>query len=448
PASPRPTVPPAGRPDASPDPLDRAALKDFNGDGYDDLAQVVLSRSKDDARMRTTLVVVYGSPSGLRPETAVRAAGRGEGNAVTALIRADLDNDGFTDLVGHRGPGGGRGEAFAMYGGPRGLSEPQVLDVPDRFTPRAAGDFDGDGSTDLLDGGLGGAGESDSPSVPVPGRLLLGPLDRSGRAARQLPLDLGQHGYTSPSGLLTGDFDGDRRSDLILTYDFDAEEDESAPEDLESVAYYRGGPDGLVRGPALEPRLDEAMADVDDGLRGGTVGDVDGDGLDDLVAMGESPAREGRLTVFHGARSGLGGGAPAQVLTGRGMYWGLGTSVGDVTGDGDADLVTGRPGFRLTDVDRLFLLPHRAAGFRVSDAQTVSGDAPGLPGRPARFDFEGAELLDVNGDRRQDAVVFSTYWNKGRGAILVLPGTPAGLDPEHAQHIRPEEVGVPLRLKG
>ncbi|MDI3407862.1 FG-GAP repeat domain-containing protein [Streptomyces cavernicola] len=449
-AKPRPTVPPAGKPDASPDPLDHEALGDFNGDGHDDYAEVLVARSKDGERHRGTLVVVYGSPSGLRPETAVRASAGDSADEITALVRADLDNDGYTDLVARRGNHPDPGEVFAIFGGARGLSKPQLLDVPEEFAPRAAGDFDGDGTTDLLSGGRGGTGDPGALPGRVEGRLLLGPIDRTGRAARQVPLDVGQHGYASPSGFITGDFDGDRRSDVIMTYAYDAEEDESAPRDLTPVAYYRGSPDGLVPGPEVTPPLAEAMADIDDGPRGGTAGDVDGDGVDDLVAVGESPSRTGRLTVIHGAKAGLGRGRPAQVITGKGTNWGLGAAVGDVDGDGAPDLLTAKPGFSLMDTDQLILLPggpEGPGGPRLSDAQVVPGDAPGLPGRPAPQDLSGARLLDVDGDRRQDAVVFSPYWNKGRGAILVLPGARTGLDTEHAQQIRPEEVGVPLRLK-
>ncbi|NBE51332.1 FG-GAP repeat domain-containing protein [Streptomyces boluensis] len=447
-SGPGPTVPPSGRPADPADPLDREALKDFNGDGYDDYATVLPSRSKDGEHTRSTLVVIYGSRGGLRPETAVRTSAGGDGDSVLALIRADLDGDGFTDLVGERGNSMKRQEAFALYGGPRGLSKAQVLGVPEQFTPKAAGDFDGDGHTDLLDGGSGGDGDPNALPGHEQGRLLLGPLDRSGRSARQVTLDLGQHGYASPSGFLTGDFDGDRRSDVILTYSFDAEEDESAPDDLTSVAYYRGGPDGLVPGPPVAPSLAEAMGDIDDGPRGGTVGDVDKDGIDDVVAMGESPARAGRLTVIHGARSGLGRGRAAQVITGTGSQWGLGTSVGDIDGDRTPDLLTGRPGFRLVDTDRLVVLPGGPGGHRATNARTLSGDDPGLPGRPARFDLEQPTLLDVNGDRRQDAVLFSSYWNKGKGAILVFPGTRDGLDAGHAQHIRTGDVGVRFKSGG
>src|ERR1044072_472374 len=210
-APPTGSRPAAGEPASSPKDLDTG---DFNGDGYDDYAGYVVASSKGaDKRYSTHLVIVYGSAEGLRPEWSRHYSDVASGE----LFRADLDGDGYTDLITgkpdatkegtpdedyigayperHTGANGAR----VWWGGPRGLSAPDALAVPADTRLLAVADFDGDGSTDLLD-----AGFKQSPYEPrvrgtTGGRLLLGPYDREGAPARTVPLDLGQDGWATPA---------------------------------------------------------------------------------------------------------------------------------------------------------------------------------------------------------------------------------------------------------
>ncbi|MGH4036122.1 FG-GAP repeat domain-containing protein [Actinomycetota bacterium Odt1-20B] len=409
--------PAAGKPAKSGHPVH---LKDLNGDGYDDFAGPLASREHG-----TSLVVVYGSKGGLHPGWHTTLPGGGPDSGYGSPLRADLDGDGFPDLVAPRQQGE-KVETLALYGGPRGVSQPRRLSVPDAFRPTAAGDFDGDGNADLTGGRT----------------IQFGPFE-DGRPARTGRVS-GDHG-AAQSGV-TGDFDGDGRTDALFTYPYDAddyEQNDDPPDGPPQTAYFRGGPQGLTRASA--EAIGSAMGGYE-GAGGATAGDVDGDGIDDLVVSpGPGDLEPGTLTLFYGSKSGPGKGRSPEVLQGRGSTWGSGTEIGDVTGDGRADLLTGRPGFHLIDPDRLILLPASAkGGFDVATGQTVSGDDKGLPDGVEAFRFGAQALLDADGDGRQDVVAFTQRHDKEAGLFLVFPGGPDGLDMGRVRHFGSKELGVRL----
>ncbi|MET9410071.1 FG-GAP and VCBS repeat-containing protein [Streptomyces sp. NPDC002935] len=454
----RSSRPAAGRPAERPDP------GDFNGDGYDDFVDVVESKSKDGEKYAANLVVVYGSRSGLDAATAQRTPAGTEKYAMfmSEPLRTDLDGDGFTDLVGSRGASRTQLESFALFGGARGLSTARRLDLPDGFRPLAAADFDGDGSVDLLDGGQGSSGDPNATGTKGDGLLLYGPFDRKGAPSRRAVLDLGQHGYTTPGSATTGDFDGDGRAEVVFTYSFDAEEDESAPADLHSIGVYEGGEQGLVR----NTRQEEAIATLtatNDGPRVPATGDADGDGLPDLlvptllpVAPADMPGAGGALTILYGAKSGLDTGRERTVIGGMGtadrrrIDFGSSPAVGDVDDDGKPDVVVNTPRFRRHD-GKVTLLPGGADGAQSLDGEQVTdAETDGLPGTPNPYYWNAFShrppLLDVNGDGHADAVVFGPLYEKRKGAFLVLQGTDHGFDPKKARLFTPDDLGVPLLL--
>ncbi|MFF3612607.1 FG-GAP and VCBS repeat-containing protein [Streptomyces sp. NPDC002580] len=458
----RSSRPPTTRPAAG-KPSDHPAPGDFNGDGYDDFVDVVESKSKDGEKYAAHLVVVYGSRSGLDTGTAQRtSAGTGQyARFMSPPLRADLDGDGFTDLVGSRGTDGIARETFALFGGARGLSTARRLDLPDSFRPLAAADFDGDGSVDLLDGGH--SGSADPGATEMSGGLLLyGPFDRKGAPSRQAVLDLNQHGYATPASATTGDFDGDGRAEVVFTYSFDAEEDESAPSDLHTIGVYEGGEQGLVRNTRQEGDIADLTATFD-GPRIPATGDADGDGLSDLlaptqlpVAPADMPGAGGALTILYGAKSGLDTGRERTVIGGMGtadrrrIDFGSSPSVGDVDADGTPDVVVNTPDFRRHD-GKVTLLPGRADGTQSLDGEQVTdAETDGLPGTPNPYHWNAfghrPPLLDVDGDGHADAVVFAPLYEKRKGAYLVLRGTDDGFAPRKTRLFTPDDLGVPLRL--
>ncbi|WP_190016745.1 FG-GAP and VCBS repeat-containing protein [Streptomyces lucensis] len=449
--------PAAGKPAERPDP------GDFNGDGYDDFVDVVVSKSADGRRYAASLVVVYGSRAGLDTATARRTpAGSGRyATFLSAPLRADLDGDGFTDLVGSRGVNGSGSESFALFGGAHGLGAARRLGLPAGFRPMAAADFDGDGSVDLLDTGHGGSDDPHTTGQGGDGLLLHGPFDRAGTSAGRAVLDLRRQGVT-PDSATTGDFDGDGRAEVVFMYSYDVEEEETVPAGLHSAGVYEGGDQGLVRDTRQEAAI-EHLASTDDGPRTPASGDADGDGLDDLlvptrlaVAPADMPGAGGALTILYGAKSGLGTGRARTVIGGtrgtdrRRVDFGSSPAVGDVDGDGRPDVVVNTPDFRRHD-GKVTLLRGGADGAQSLDREQVTdAESDGLPGTPNPYYWNAfgyrPPLLDVDGDRHADAVVFGPLYEKRKGAYLVLRGADDGFDPAKARLFTPDDIGVPLRL--
>ncbi|MEW2221369.1 FG-GAP and VCBS repeat-containing protein [Streptomyces sp. NPDC006990] len=449
--------PPAGKADDSEGGPDRG---DFNGDGYDDYVTPVHSASEDRKRTKDTLLVVYGSEKGLNPSWTRRLDGR----FGSSLLRTDLDSDGFTDLVAAR-THDDKVQPYVLFGGPRGLGKARKVEAPRNFGPMAVGDFDGDGRADLFDPGGGGKGDPsrnpDGPRGDVPARILYGPFGGDGAPSGKSPrepvtVDVGQHGYSSPNGAVAGDFDADGRTDLFLTYGYDAEQDDGAPDDLTPLAHYRGAEHGLTRDRDTEQKVLKAMGGRHDGL---SVGDVDADGTDDLLlplrrSASDTEPREGKgggVGVLHGARSGLGAGKPARrIFAGRNESFGASPAVGEVNGDDHPDLVVNTPDFRGND-GLVTLLPGGADGPSAEGSQEVHARTEGLPGAPNRapwnlFNFQ-PPLLDTDGDGHDEAVVLAPLFNKRKGAILQIAGSDKGFAPTRSRQFTPSAAGVPLLLK-
>lgn len=288
-----------------------------------------------------------------------------------ALSPGDLNGDGFPDAVLGISEGDvgnyNSGLVHVYAGQPGGLGPTPAqtvsgLDYEDRFgNSVAVADVTGDGEPDLLVGiylsdvAGGNAGEVQLfPGVPggffepVPSRSWTGSSsgDQFGMA------------------IATCDFNGDGLQDLAVGANVD--EDRSVPEiqfSQGSVSLYLGGAQGLPELPqqvlwGAEPsggswsyheehRFGSALA----------TGDVDGDGLCDLVVGSyeyEPPGEngnDGSVLVFRGTNGG-GSSAGLEALpvaairavdpASRDSHFGRAVAVGDVDGDGLDDLLVGQ----------------------------------------------------------------------------------------------------------
>lgn len=384
---------------------------DLTGDGTPDL--VTVDRSGV-TRIRA------GKGNGKFGSTTHKLSLRGY-SLLTAV--GDVDGDGRNDLVGRY-----KGRLVTLLGTAKGGF--------DRMKTRkgygnyrqlvGAGDVDGDGRADLL--------------LRTKNRLLLQRGYGTGRFAPPTPV-VGSWG--AYDRIVAGDFNGDGRSDLVAR---------TAGKGKMVLLPGRGdGSYGAPLGPAANLKTMrwitaanlvggagadlvgvagkqlvvvgnrdtfELGAPIDTGVSfAGTdlllnAGDVDGNGLGDVLARGT----DGQMYLYSG--NGAGGLAPGRSLGGGwGGIAGL-SAVGDVTGDGKPDLVGTPPGGRLS------VWAGTGNGF-AAPAPVKGGSVParaGLPSDLSGFDWV-IEVQDMKLKGPGDYVVR----DRATGTVYLYAGRSSGV---------------------
>lgn len=343
-------------------------LLDFDGDGLLDIASVKGAPSTVDGSVK----LVRGTATGWTAEQSVtRASFRG---FLTSVGAADVTGDGRDDILAVFGGEGGR--LAVLRGNASGtLAAPSPADVHpleplNPFTTPSGvdwGDVDGDGDLDVVvaitiftpapattgkvivfvNDGTGQLTPSGQELVAQgPADILLLPLGSGGAdgdldivvtqsvagasAVKVFPGAAGAtfgSGFDVPAGqgadrLDWGDFDGDARLDVAVSH--------PAASNL---------PTTVLRGTDAAPGLG-SPADVEAAVDGHevAVGDLDRDGLDDLVVADGQRGSANDPPIF--LRS-LGASGFERVNgTSQGQTDVLSPRIGDVDGDGKLDLVT------------------------------------------------------------------------------------------------------------
>ncbi|MEV0321610.1 FG-GAP and VCBS repeat-containing protein [Streptomyces sp. NPDC050658] len=443
-----------------------AADDDFNGDGFGDLVVGAPGGTVSGQAKAGYVAVTYGSQSGLDParKKIISRSTSGVPGAATAkqefgrtFTKGDLDKDGYADLVVGADGRGATGGAVILWGSASGLTGGTKIDTYG-FAPQA-GDFDGDGTTDLAL--FAGAGVYGDDPVTQKATLWKGPVARTGTPADTLDfMDKSQwwsyereerpdpacaeqpetcvDGPLSVAGPVVpeavGDINGDGRADIAMNdYSGDGE-----------------WGNGVLYGSATG--FKRASAPGSGGALG--VGDINGDHYDDLV-VGDGDY-ESRVAVAYGSADGLKEGTQKfdQNLPGvpgseeAGDAFGASVAVGDVTGDGYADVALGVIGEDVRDVadaGAVVLVRGSANGVTGTGAQAFHQDTAGIPGVAEKGDSFGAAaaLLDVTGDGHSDLAVSSVAENAQAGALWSLRGTANGLTATGSVAFGPKDVAAP-----
>jgi hypothetical protein len=380
-----------------------AAAGDVNGDGAPDTIVGAPFAGNNGRQSSGSAYVIYGgrgsAPIDLQNLGAAgfRIDGATDfGEAGYSVAGAgDLNGDGLSDVIvgAPFTSNNGRsdsGSAYVIYG--QATADPADVDLAQLtgagtqtsrgmqidgaamsnqagFSVGGAGDFNGDGRSDVLVGASGASfnGSGSGATYVIYGQAASDPadIDLAGITTRGMRIDGALAGDTSGSSVGgAGDVNGDGRSDVVIGAP--SAHNTGVGSGSVYVVYGQAVADpadfALSASPSRSMRIDGAAAGDRAGESAASAGDANGDGVADIVIGARVAGNNGRLGsgsayVVYGQASADPGDVALSQLTGAGTQTtrgmridgaaagdGAGNSVagtGDVNGDGHPDLVVG-----------------------------------------------------------------------------------------------------------
>ncbi|TGL50850.1 VCBS repeat-containing protein [Leptospira wolffii] len=319
-----------------------AAMGDVNGDGYGDLA---IGASDYNAQQGRTYIF-HGSSTGFTVSSAASAnliltyPGSNEFGYTVAI--GDVNGDGYDDLATSAyHVGGYAGLAFVYYSaGSTGISSTAGTSVAgpsgSNFSAGIGlGDINGDGYDDLIAGANGYSGNFGGVWV-FHSSGTTGVTATSYTAANTSII-----GEMGPSDfgirIQTGDVNGDGRYDLIV----------ASPQytGFFGAVYVFNSPGATgITVNAAASATTIIHASVFSGFGAAiAVGDVDGDGYDDMVSGAPTyNSGQGRVSLYKSTGTVISS-TPTNTVLGEAInqYFGTAVSASDTNGDGFVDLIVG-----------------------------------------------------------------------------------------------------------
>ena len=379
---------------------------DFNGDCYADLA--IGTPGEND------ITILYGSANGLTAARNVMGSNQSKSEFGTALAVGDFNGDGLDDLAGSAvtATDAGKansGEVGIMYGSADGLQDPSkwinqstsgvpgVAETNDYFgNMLAAGDFTGDGASDLAIA----TPSEDNGSVVNGGSVavLLG-SKTSGLTGAGAQLwtqstpgvpGTDENNDAFGTAVAAGDVNGDGKADLVIGAQY---EDVGSVVDAGTVTYLAGSSAGLT-------------------------------------ATGAKSYSQNTGAIPGGAE--------------KGDQFGWFVSIGDFNGDGKGDIAVGTPFEdlgKVADAGTVTIIPGTASGPTDAGSKSWDQDTAGVGGAAEAYDDLGFSLFSghIRSATYDDLVIGVPYESTGgpayTGALNVLPGSPTGLTATGSQYV-------------
>lgn len=404
---------------------------DVNADGFDDL--VVGSHLYDDPDANEGVAFLYlGSAAGvaLAPEWSVEGdqAGAFLGSAVATA--GDVNGDGLDDVIigasRYDVVGADEGRVEVYLGTSSGLEPvPHWAVDGDQegarlgFKVATAGDVNNDGYDDvIMSARFYDAGQNDEGRAYV----YLG----SASGLEDVPswtFETDQAGAEVQAVGTAGNVNGDDYDDIVVA----SRRYDNGQTDEGRAWVFLGQQDGISPTPAAMLEIDVAGAEF--GFSAGTAGDVNGDGLDDVVVGAlhytNGQSEEGAAFLYLGTSSGLTA-SPAWSFESNQVEAHLGHAAGtagDIDNDGFADVVIGSGDFDSTRTDEGGMWVFLGSGSGLSPTPAWKGFGWQTGGS---FGWSAATAGDVNGDDLDDVIVgayrqHNGEYEEGRAYVYLGP---------------------------
>lgn len=306
-----------------------------------------------------------------------------------------------------------------------GVTASRVLTGPGSsnfgWSVAGAGDMNGDGWADLVVGAPGTtSGNGAAHLFLSDGTPTLVPLSATSSLGGTATEGMGRAVGSA------GDVNGDGFADIIIG-------SPNYSSNTGRARVYRGSSAPLLDAAHLYKTFTGGVPSAKYGAAVCTAGDVNGDGISDVLIAAPDQPSSGSVRIFHGSPD-LPSSMAAWSVQGAANYENMGTcvaSAGDVNADGYSDLLVGIPG-NSTMQGKVQLYLGSSSGLSATPTWTKVGENV-----DDGFGFCVASAGDVNGDGYSDVLVGAPRWPSGgtgawRGKVYLFMGSSGGLGPSAA----------------
>ncbi|MFI1681766.1 FG-GAP-like repeat-containing protein [Streptomyces sp. NPDC020607] len=429
---------------------------DYNGDGYVDLAVGVPSATVDGKAEAGYVNVVWGGASGLGKHGSTTVSQSTAGVPGTAeagdafgfaVASDDMNGDGYSDLIvgapeEDTTAGLSAGTVAVVWGGAGGFKGGFTAANGDFDSSRfgaqlATGDFDKDGNKDIA---FNRHFDEVGSVVTRPGPFTAGSPAKVYRVT-------GWH-FTDATALASGDFDGDGRDELAVSY---------RGLEMSGTTVMNRATGEWKSAWATGDRTDTSLA----------TGDFDGDGTTDLAVGNVQPHPEteqthcedrlgGAILTVYGKKDGAPGDGGTSCTTQAspevggtaeaGDNFGAQLAVGDLDRNGGDELVVGADAEAVGTVKNAgtyWTLASAGAG-KPFTGPAFSQNTAGVAGTAEADDHLGASVAtgDYNGDSYPDAAVGAPGEDGRKGGVWYAPSPKDGGPRPDVTSVTPAKLGL------
>jgi hypothetical protein len=433
-----------------------AGAGDVNADGASDI--LVGSRLYSNGQTYEGAVFVYKGNVDSNPVTGtapqIIESGQIDARMGHAVSTAgDVNGDGYSDIaIGvflYDNQQSNEGAVYIHHGsqngveaGPKVILESNQIEAQMGWSVASAGDVNGDGYGDIIVGSrFYDNGQANEGAAFVYHGSSDGILSTF---ASMLESNQGE-AWMGGAVASAGDVNGDGYSDIIIgVYTYDHGENDEG-----TVFVYHGKPD--VIGTYAKTMTSGTPSNAFIGSSVSPAGDVNGDGLDDVIIGAPSydtgQINGGAAFISYGSV----GFAPTintLQINQDGAKFGCSVSkAGDVNGDGYDDVIVGASGvvINANQIGAAYI-------FHGSSLGILSGAAPA---KQLFFGNQGfgtsvSDAGDINSDGYDDIIVGVPSYSKSNpslplcGAVFIYKGSAGGIDPQTLSIVTPLQAGDQL----